>query len=119
MELGPNKLPNNTLITTDNILGEGNAVLLCSTDRKDCCANSSSDIGRWYLPNGSMISDLLISNSSETFTISLGYQTVGLSFPNVTIPNSLPYGIYSCEIMNEKDIINKLYVGIYPQNKGS
>ena len=92
---------------------------MCSTDRKDCCANSSSDIGRWYLPNGTMISDLMISNSSETFSISLGYQIVGLNFSNNNIPTGQSSGIYHCEMMDDNDMINHLYVGIYLQNKGN
>ena len=102
-------------------LGGGDAVLLCSTDRKDCCANSSSGIGRWYLPNGIMISDQLTSNSSEIFSISLGNRTVGLNFPNITLPNSIDIlnGIYHCRMMDENGVINNLYVGNFPQNKGN
>ena len=47
LELGPNELSNNTLLTVDDI-GEAEEALFCATDRKGCCINEFSDHSKWF-----------------------------------------------------------------------
>ena len=36
-------------------IGEGNAALLCHTNKTDCCKNSMIRVGEWYYPNGTLV----------------------------------------------------------------
>ena len=102
-------------MTSDDI-GEGEEALFCSTDRDLCCNNSND--GSWYLPSGPVIIQRLVIGNKQPFYVTWGYQTVGLKYINKSSSNSLPVGIYHCEMMDEANDINHLYVGIYPQNEG-
>ena len=115
LEFGPKFLKNNTLISTNKI-GEKQEALFCSTDRNLCCNNSID--GNWYLPNGSMITNQQVIDSNHTFYVIWDFQTVGLNYMNSNNPNSLPIGIYHCEMVDENNTVNHLYVGIYPQDEG-
>ena len=114
LEHGPNnQLNNNSLvITTDDLIGDGDQRLLCATDRKLCCFAESD--GDWYLPNGTRISHL--ASSTQAFYVSRGNQTIGLNSQNV---NEFPTGIYRCELTDDDNVTNHLYVGIYPQDAGT
>ena len=117
LEFGPYQLGNNTILTIDNI-GEGEKVLFCSTDRKDCCDNESDIHGNWFLPNGSKV---LATNNThfEPAYVIWRSQTVGLN--RVNNSNSLellPSGVYHCEMMDKNNITHYLYVGIYHENEG-
>lgn len=77
--------------------------LYCSTDKEDCCTDSSIG-GYWFLPNGSEVPS---SNRQSLYT-TMGNQTVGLNVnvdANSDLNELLPRGIYHCEIMNEKILL--------------
>ena len=122
LEYGSKQESNNTLVSVvhnDAVPGEDSnkSPLYCSTDKEDCCTDSSIG-GYWFLPNGSEVPS---SNRQSLYT-TVGNQTVGL---NVNMDASsdlnelLPRGIYHCEIMDEKNITHYLYVGIYPEDEGN
>ena len=111
LEYGPKQLKNNSLITTDDIRNE---TLFCVTDRPSCCSTESN--GHWYLPNGTKLAQL--TSNTQSLFVSSENQTLGLNLQNVS-DHMLSTGIYHCEIFDEKNITNHLYVGIYPQHEGS
>ena len=111
-----NEQSNNTLLRED-IIGEGERVLFCSTDRKDCCDNESDIHGNWFLPNGSKV--LATKNTHfETAYVTRGNQTVGLNRVNNSSSLELPSGVYHCEMMDKNNITHYLYIGIYHENEG-
>ena len=104
LEYGLNQESNNTLITVSK--GKLNdTIILCSTDRIDCCTDelSITRFGNWFLPNGSEIASIT------------GNQTIGLNLINNT---ALPRGIYHCEMMDRNNVTHHLYAGIYPDDEG-
>ena len=107
LELSPNELSNNTLLTVKDI-GVAERALFCSTDR-----NESNVNGNWFLPNGLRIT--LTINDSESLYVSSKYQAIGLNNNN---SDELPAGVYHCEIMDKKNDSHSLFVGIYPENAG-
>ena len=114
LELGPNELSNNTLLTADDI-GEAEEALFCATDRKGCCINESSDHSKWFLPNRLRIES---TNTSQTLYMSLENQAVRLNRVNNSNSDELPVGVYHCEMMDENNITHYLYVGIYLEDEG-
>ena len=108
LEHGTNETSNNTLFTLDNI----GVALFCSTDKEDCCTDEFSIAGNWFLPNGSKI---LSSTNTQSLSITLGNQTVGLKITNSP---ELPTGIYHCEMMDRENVTHYLYAGVYPENEG-
>ena len=115
LEYGPERLNNNSLITL-NDLGEGNSALFCATDRGECCTAESDYDGNWFVPSGSKI-EQQFANSTQELYVSRADQTVGLNYVNVS-DYDVPSGIYHCEIADNNNVTNHLYVGIYPQNEG-
>lgn len=67
------------------------------------------------MPNGSQIMQQV--NDSQVFYVRRGNQTVELNYVRDSY-QEIPTGIYNCEIADENDVINYLYVGIYSQNEG-
>ena len=81
-------------------------MLLCSTDREDCCSNEFTSVGGWFQPSGSKV---------ESPNVTFGNQTLGLS---LMFGGEMP-GIYHCEMVDVKNVTHYLYVGIYPESEGS
>ena len=110
LEHDTNETSNNTLFTLDN----SGVALFCSTDREDCCTDEFTIAGNWFLPNGSKLPS---TTNTQSLSITLGNQTVGL---NVTNSHELPTGsgIYHCEMMDGENVTHYLYAGIYPENEG-
>ena len=103
-------------ITMDSIGdSEEENILICSTDREDCCTDEFSIPGSWFLPNGSKIHVLSSRNNTQSLHITLGNQTIGL---NITNNPEMPAGIYHCEVMDRENVTHHLYAGIYPENEG-
>ena len=96
-------------------IGKDSASLICATGRKTCCTDELYPDGNWYMPNGSQIMPQV--NGSRVFYVSRRNQTVELNYVDAN-DQEVPTGIYHCEIADENNVINYLYVGIYPQNEG-
>jgi hypothetical protein len=101
---------NNSIVTLNEI-GEASEALFCATDSRTCC---TEDDGNWYSPNGSKIGPQTVSSSQVLYT-SWDNHTIGLNYVNVS---DIASGIYHCEIADNNNITNHLYVGIYPQEEG-
>ena len=97
-------------------IGEDSEALICATDKETCCTVEFDAVGNWYMPNGSQIMQQV--NDSRVFYVSRGNQTVELNYVGAS-DREVPTGIYHCEIADKNNVINYLYIGIYPQNKGS
>ena len=109
LEYGHNQKNNDTVLIVDDIIG---VALFYSTDRQDCCVDEFNIAGNWFLPNGSK---MLSATNTQSLSIILGNQTVGL---NITNSSEVPTGIYHCEIMDKSNVTYYLYVGIYTENEG-
>jgi hypothetical protein len=86
-------------------------MLVCSTDRENCCFDEFNIPGTWFLPNGTEISPS--TTNTPSLHIALGNQTVGLN-----INPDLPSGVYHCEMMDRENATHHLFVGIYPEDQG-
>jgi hypothetical protein len=86
-------------------------ILICSTDRENCCIDEFNIPGSWFLPNGSKIPPS--TTNTRSLHIALGNHTVGLN-----ISPDLPTGIYHCEMMDKDNVTHHLYAGIYPEDEG-
>jgi hypothetical protein len=86
-------------------------MLVCSTDRENCCFDEFNIPGTWFLPNGTEISPS--TTNTPSLHIALGNQTVGLN-----INPDLPNGIYHCEMMDRGNVTHQFYAGIYPEDQG-
>ena len=104
---------NNSIVTLSDI-GEDSEALFCATDSRTCCTTESEDDGNWYSPNGSKIGPQTL-NSSQALYTSWNNHTIGLNYVDVS---DIASGIYHCEIADDNNITNHLYVGIYPQEEG-
>ena len=113
LEHGPRRLMNNSIVILNDI-GEDSEALFCATDSRTCCSAESEDDGNWYSPNGSKIGPQTI-NSSQALYISWNNHTIGLNYVNIS---DIASGIYHCELADNNNITNHLYVGIYPQEEG-
>ena len=111
LELGPNQVKNNTLITT---LDESQT-LYCATDELTCCSLETDS--NWYLPCGAEITTLM-NNRTQGFYILRENQTLGLSLQITSNNEAFESGIFHCEIKDALNVTNYLYVGIYPQQEG-
>ena len=70
------------------------------------------------MPNGSEISQQTTnSTQQQIFYVSRRNQTVELNYANFS-DYDVPTGIYHCEIMDDNNVTNHFFVGIYPQNEG-
>ena len=69
------------------------------------------------MPNGLVIAEQL-DNLSEALYISRNNQTIGLNYVNIS-GYEVSSGIYHCEIADDSNVTNHLYVGIYPQDQGN
>ena len=105
---GELKLNNSVIVWSE--IGEGVESLFCLTNNTDCC-EAASDSGNWVDTDNNTITDNIITNAvyQEHRKISILLQRQEMA--------STTEGIFRCDIVDANDIIQHLYVGIYPQSE--
>ena len=90
-------------------IGEGNAALLCHTNKIDCCTNSMGQIrvGEWYYPNGTLVGIRKIMGIEfyrDRYT-----QVVRLNHRQGMF---VLRGRFSCEVPDANDVNRTVFVNI-------
>ncbi len=94
--------------TVQNDVFQGNA-LNCITDKS---ASQGNVNGQWIFPNGSIVS----TDSSNEMFISRGdNQTVKLKYQGGVFEP----GIYCCQVPDQQNVMQSVYVGIYSNTSSS
>ena len=98
-------------MTLDNI-GEGGDALLCLIEQPEYLYTGAidDDRGNWYFPNGTQINS---SGDSLDLNRTRGQIVVRLNRRQVRVP-----GIYRCEIPNELNVTQNIYIGVYNASTG-
>ena len=96
-------------------IGEGGDALLCMIEQPVCCqylytGAIDDDRGNWYFPNGTRINS---SGDSLDFNRTRDQIVVHLNRRQVRVP-----GIYRCEIPNELNVTQNIYIGVYNASTG-
>ena len=96
-----------------------NTSLFCLTSNNDCCEYSGNEnndfpLRTWILPNGVEIAGRS-SHKSQSFSVSRGPNAVLLHRDNELISHN---GIFTCVIPNDRNITQRLFIGIYQQSEG-
>ena len=96
-------------------IGEGGDALLCMIEQPVCCqylytGAIDDDRGNWYFPNGTRINS---SGDSLDFNRTSGQVVVRLNRRQGRVP-----GIYHCEIPNEMNVTQNIYIGVYNASTG-
>ena len=99
-------LANNSIVAWTDI-GEGNASLMCLTNKSDCCRDVSES-GKWVFPNQTDV---------HSMNATLVHQLYGNSaiFLQRQSETQLASGIFHCHIMDENGTEQHLYIGIYQE----
>ena len=106
MSLGGVQVYGNDTIDIMNI-GEDDSALVCQTDLRPCC-RTGFRAGEWFYPNGSVVHT---EGTGGNFYRNRGDDgTVKLNRRNNA---SHPIGIYRCEVPNENNISQTLYIGVF------
>ena len=112
-----NLLPNNTVIRINDITDSNNngLALLCITNKQPCCSSPPNRFGEWYYPNGTQFMNQasgygLYRGRGDNQSVRLNRQTAAL--------DTIPGGIYHCEVPDKNNIPQYLYVGLYSESEG-
>ena len=103
-------LPNNSVITWMEI-GHGTGSLFCLTNKIDCCSSTPKS-GSWHFPNGSAVT--LSSMRNNAIVQEYGQSSILLQHHNGNPDIS---GIFHCEVLDDNNERQSLYIGIYLQQK--
>ena len=105
---------NNSIVTITDI-GSGTNALYCFTNRSGCCRFEDGGInGEWFLPNRNQV-DGNGRLSTLDFSRNRGPSAVLLNRRNNAMG---PIGLYRCEVLDVRDIVQSIYVGLYISNRG-
>ena len=95
----------NSYVAVDDI-GEGDAALLCHTDKTPCCGPPNR-AGEWYYPGGYYVG--IQGGSSDEFYRNRGTQVVRLNRRQGTFTER---GLFRCEVPDARNIVRFIYVNI-------
>ena len=111
MSLNGQLIANNSIVLLQSI-GEGDAALLCTTDRTACCTGASR-VGEWFYPDGRMVPIMTPVGGPEPYYRNRGYSLIRLNRrPNQGLSETYT-GIYCCEIPDQSNLIQTMCVRAY------
>ena len=115
MSLNGQPIANNSIVLLRNI-GEGDAALLCTTDRTACCGTIPNRAGQWYYPYGMMVPTYAVG---QPYYRNRGDKLIRLNRrPNMGL-SEMYSGIYCCQIPDENNVEQTMCVGAYLTESGS
>ena len=105
---------NNSVVTLEDI-GEGEYILHCITDLRNCCRPPQTGVmgtvfGNWFFPNGTRVPS---SGNQWDF-----YRTRGASVVRLNRRRGGEEGIYRCEIPDTAKVFQTIYIGVYRASTG-
>ena len=95
---------NNSLVTLEDIGKGDDTALLCITNRNACCQ------GNWFFPN-----ETRVPSSGEMWDF---YRTRKQMMVILHRTRGEENGIYCCEIHDARNVIQKIYIGVYTASTG-
>ena len=105
---------NNSIITAEEIAmfnsSIGGDALSCITDKTPCCSQANTT-GNWYFPNASIVPT---DSESAPYTSRGSNQTVNLNYQG----GSFMSGVYRCEVPDQDNVVQNMYIGIYSNTSG-
>ena len=100
-------------------IGEGNNELLCITDNTACCSRAESPgmavLGDWSFPNGTVVPNEIITADGLRWDF---YRLRGASRVRLLRRRGGVDGIYRCDIPDNSDVFQTIYIGIYSASTG-
>ena len=99
-------------MTLDEI-AESSGVLMCYTDKIDCCRRGVNKSGEWYYPNGLQVGPV---GDGGGFYRSRSRSVIQLHRKIATV---MPIGVFHCEVPDSSGANRSIYVGVYPQGQGN
>ncbi len=108
--------PNNSIVTITDI-GIGDNALFCLSNSNSCCrTRDGMASGEWFLPGGSSsINGSGESSSTADFSRSRRSSAVLMNRRNNAVG---PEGLYSCDVIDARNITKSLFIGIYTVDRG-
>ena len=105
---------NNSIVTITDI-GSGTNALYCFTNKSGCCRDSESGAnGEWFFPNRNAVEGNGRVSMSD-FSRNRGPSAVLLNRRNDAME---PTGLYRCEVLDMRNVVQSIYVGLYISNRG-
>ena len=107
---------NNSIVMLEDI-GEDDDALLCITNQTACCLplyTGGNASGNWFFPNGTRVPSASRA-SSEKLDI---YRDRGQMVVRMHCRRGGVEGIYRCEIPGSMNVIQTIYIGVYPTSTG-
>ena len=107
-------LRNKSVVSLDEI-DEGADALLCLTNSVSCCekGDDGTSGSMWYFPDSSLV-PLGTQGSGLGVYITRGPSVVRLHRRS---NSTIPAGIFHCEIPDASGIIQRIYIGVYPDHE--
>ena len=100
---------NNSIVNITDI-GNGTNALYCFTNGSDCCRESDRGTnGKWFFPDGRQV-DENGRVSTLDFNRNRGPSAVLLNRRNNAMG---PTGFYRCEVLDARNVVQSIYVGLY------
>ena len=97
-------------------IGEGDAgALICTTNRTACCTGALGRGGEWFYPDGRMVPINVPPSPAtpEPYYRSRGTSLIRLNRRSSQGLSVMYTGVYCCQIPNQNNVMQTLYVGAY------
>ena len=104
-ELNGNTFTNNSVASFLEI-GEGDASLLCKTNKVACCGSVPNRYGEFYYPNGQKVPVVGRAGGAELYR-NRGNQLIRLNRRSGVVS---PRGKYRCEIPDDSDVMQEILI---------
>lgn len=105
---------NNSIVAANEIgmlnSSMGREALSCITDKTPCCSQANTT-GKWFFPNSSVV---LTDGEGSLYTSRSSNQRVSLNYQGGPVMT----GVYRCEVPDQDDVIQNVYIGIYSNTSG-
>ena len=118
MSLNGQPIANNSIVLLQSI-GEGDAALLCTTDSTACCTSALGRAGEWLYPDRRMVPIMTPAvGDPEPYYRNRGESLIRLNRrPNQGL-SEMYTGMYCCEIPDQYNVIQTMYVRAYLTESG-
>ena len=87
-------------------IGEGDSALICKTNKVECCGTRPNRYGEFYYPNRARVPIISRAGGAELYR-DHGNQLIRLNRRSGVVS---PLGKYRCEIPDDDDIMQKIFI---------
>ena len=110
MSLNGQPITNNSIVLLHSI-GEGNAALLCTTNKTTCCGTAPNRFGEWRYPDRIVVPN---NGTGQPYYRNRDVMLIRLNRRFNQGLSDMYTGVYCCEIPDQNDVNQTLCVGAYP-----